>query len=303
MKKLLITGALLSALSTSALAEVGNVYFRLDGGMSLLSNPADSNYFSQKFENRNTPFINLGIGWSLMENLRADLNFSYQLNDDFTANKLIAAQLSAAPFTTLLADSTNYAVLAVPTATLASVAAAGTQLVGTKASAATDLIVELASVSAVTVQDTLKMFSIIPRIYYDLFDYGNGKFFVGAGLGYANLQYQTNITTSYTAFPEAEVKAQYSNTQNIGDTKVLTANPADASVTLSSPTKANFAWSLHAGMDYKIPSWEGVSLNLEYSYTSYGQVKQLTVSKVNVDLANPIKVNMSNLSLGLRIEM
>jgi len=323
MKKILIAGALLSAISTTALAEVGMVYFRIDAGASMLTNPAsDGNYFAQKFEGRNTPFINLGLGWTVMDNVRTDVNFSYLFNDKFTANALKAAEYApAAPLTTpasdILADATHYPALALPTGTVTdgAVPANAAGFVGTSAtvagvagaaptSAATAGLgykFKLSNVSGVSVQDTIKAFSVMPRVYFDLFDYGGGKFFVGAALGYANVQYQSDVTVSYTEVAQGTIAGQVNNGDHVNANAI--AKPADQTVTLKSPTSGNFAFGLHAGMDYKIPSWEGVKLNLEYSYTNYGQVKKLTVGGTDVVLKNPINVNMNNLSLGLRIEM
>jgi hypothetical protein len=324
MRKILIAGALLSAFSTSALAEVGVVYFKIDAGASMLTNPHSlGNYFTQKFDGLNTPFVNIGLGWTVMDNIRTDVNFSYHFNNKFTANALSATStadgyLTPSLFATIMSDAVNYSALAIATGTVTlatdnagaysiPVAANGVGILGGGVHGAAGLKalgdkVDLATVTGVSVQDTLKTFSVMPRVYFDLFDYGGSKFFVGAALGYANVQYQSDVTVSYTAATQAALAAKVS-THNYIDAKVLTANPANQIVTLSSPTAANFAWGLHAGMDYKIPSWEGVKLNLEYSYTNYGQVKKLTVSKADVVLTNPINVNMNNLSLGLRVEM
>jgi opacity protein-like surface antigen len=322
MKKILVVSVLLSAFSTSAFAEVGIFYFKIDAGTSLLNDlNSDGNYFAQKFDNRNTPFINLGVGWTVMDNLRADFNFSYQLHNTFTANALTSAQYSEAPALTILNDTTNYSALAAPTGVVIAgspmlinmtevaitIPADVTGFIVGTATRATETAglnskVNLATVTGASVQDTLKIFSVMPRVYFDLFDYGGGKFFVGGALGYANVQYQSNLTVSYTAAAEAEMAATVSH-HNYINQAALTSNPEDQTATLSSPTSANFAFGLHAGMDYKIPSWEGVKLNLEYSYTSYGQVKKLTVGTADVVLMHPLTISMNNLSLGLRIEM
>jgi len=325
MKKILIAGALLSAISTSALAEVGMVYFRVDAGATMVNNlNSDGNYFAQKFDARNTPFINLGLGWNVMDNVRTDVNFSYQFNNKFTANALTATQYGAAPASMILADTGNYSQLTGLSATVMAAtevpgeaqgdpstyimptAANGVGFLGTAAHATALLAlgskVNLASVSGVSVQDTLKTWSVMPRVYFDLFDYGGGKFFVGAALGYANVEYQSDLTVSYKANTKAEMEIQVSH-HNYVNANALAAKPADQTVSLKSPTVGNFAFGLHAGMDYKIPSWEGVKLNLEYSYTNYGQIKKLTVSAADVVLANPLTISMNNLSLGLRIEM
>ena len=83
----------------------------------------------------------------------------------------------------------------------------------------------------------------------------------------------------------------------------LTSNPADQTVAITSPALKNFAFGLYAGIDYKLKSWDGVKLNLEYSYTSYGQIKKLTINGADTLLTNPLTISMNNLSLGLRIEM
>jgi len=323
MKKILIAGALLSAISTSALAEVGMVYFRIDAGASMINDlNSDGNYFAQKFDSRNTPFINLGLGWSVMDNVRTDVNFSYQFNNKFSASALLPAQYTTGTLAEkILSDVTNYPALAVPTGTVTAAtapaqgataytipaAANGVGFLGTTADGTNGLValgakVNLASVSTVSVQDTLKTWSVMPRVYFDLFDYGGGKFFVGAALGYANVQYQSDVTVSYKAKTQADMAATVSKNHYV-DRNALAANPADQIVSLKSPTAGNFAWGLHFGMDYKIPSWEGVKLNLEYSYTNYGQIKKLAVSAADAVLPNSLTISMNNLSLGLRIEM
>jgi len=274
-------------------------------------------FFAQKFDSRNTPFINLGLGWSVMDNVRTDVNFSYQFNNKFSASALTATQFGAVPASTILADTTNYTQLVIPTGTVTNgaVPANAAGFVGTSstaagadgaaptstASAGIGYNFKLSNVSGVSVQDTLKTWSVMPRVYFDLFDYGGGKFFVGAALGYANVQYQSDITVNYAGVAQTTIAAQVHNSDYVNANAI--AKPADQTVSLKSPTAGNFAFGLHFGMDYKIPSWEGVKLNLEYSYTNYGQIKKLAVSAADVVLPNSLTISMNNLSLGLRIEM
>jgi len=356
MKKILLSSALLAALSTSAFAESGNAYFRLDGGYSFVSSPATSDFFENKLSTANMPFINLGLGYYASESVRVDLNFTYHFNYNTDVNTILPGAFSgplreivdnAVDFPNFIPRGTlNIPAQALVVAVAADVRAtrpgmvAGDALIADAADvaaaarigriiqvgdelypaiAASKREVDLVDIKKIDVQSTFKMFSVMPRVYFDLWDYGNGKLFAGVGLGYANLQNQVTLTARLapiTAARIAELQAPELNRaplDRLGPDATEVAHPVlatavaanypDSGLTFTSPAKGNFAFSLHAGMDYKIPSMEGVKLNFEASYANYGQVKTITIVNRDVTLPNPLKFNMVNVSLGLRIEM
>jgi len=83
MKKILIAGSMLAALSTSALAE--HFYIRVDGGASFrekMYSKTENDLFTSNDVNVSKTLGQLGLGFGgyIADNVRAELNFTYFFN-------------------------------------------------------------------------------------------------------------------------------------------------------------------------------------------------------------------------------
>lgn len=86
MKKLLLIAAATSALSlgcvSSASAEVDTVYGKVSAGGALLNKITDS-ATGLKAKSKTAPLFELAIGYTLLDNVRADLGFTYVASPEF----------------------------------------------------------------------------------------------------------------------------------------------------------------------------------------------------------------------------
>ena len=82
MKKVLLTAAAASLLSTSAFATENAFFVKAEGGMSRFvdvkySAKVASAPTSAKFKAKNSGFVGVGVGYFLMENVRFDLTYNH----------------------------------------------------------------------------------------------------------------------------------------------------------------------------------------------------------------------------------
>jgi len=361
MKKILIAGSMLAALSTSALAE--HFYIRVDGGASFrdkMHSTTDTNqvfnYLNQKASSKTLGQFGLGFGGYLADNVRADLNFTYFLNANYTTSAITLENINT--LTTGLGSDAVRALKTlgfgpelskdaalkpflnvdsiINTATIVAAAQGTAALPG----AATDLDklkleailasgqTQIAGLKLGDIQ--VKSFSIMPRLYYDFWNFGAGNMFFGVGLGYANASASADLTATVNTNPVfaftpavaakaavAAVAADPAANPPVVAVAAVAAVPAvDAfykvtkaatpgitlpAVTVSTKTTNNFAWSAHLGFDYKIESMEGVKLNAEYYYSDMGKLGQWTSSNLTAD--SNLHLRSHNLTLGLRFDM
>jgi len=359
MKKILIAGSMLAALSTSALAE--HFYIRVDGGASfrekLYSKTGNDSYTSDANESKTLGQLGLGFGGYIADNVRADLNFTYFFNANYsfpkdaeltTANELLVAKVTKATFGPAAPTTPD---------TLAPLLVAGAKIVDPVVIAAvkgdpivpllagaTDLQKSLVAVinssgqsqlKALKIEDlTVKSFSIMPRLYYDFWNFGAGNMFFGIGLGYANASASIpftpvlNVNPVVTYTPAVEAVAAVAavaanpnaNPPVVAVPAVAAVAAADAFYTVTTPAKVafvapqatlktktanNFAWSAHLGFDYKLESMEGVKLNVEYYYSDMGKLGKWTLDSTDaaLDVDSNLYLRSHNVTVGLRFDM
>lgn len=97
-----------------------------------------------------------------------------------------------------------------------------------------------------------KIETLMLKGYYDLYDFGAGKIFAGAGVGLAQVSEKQTMLTEGTH-------------QATGDTFTVTDEDMKAK------RKNNFAYSLAVGSSYALA--EGVNLDLQYNWSNYGHAK------------------------------
>lgn len=96
MKKLLLVAAASTAiLSSSAMAEsVENTfYIKANAGMNKL-NKANDKFTDLKMKSKNTPIVGLGVGYYLMDNVRADLTLDLLLKPELKKSAKIPANVA-----------------------------------------------------------------------------------------------------------------------------------------------------------------------------------------------------------------
>jgi len=350
MKKILIAGSMLAALSTSALAE--HFYIRVDGGASfrekMYSKTNNELFTSNDFNTSKTlGQLGLGFGGYIADNVRADLNFTYFFNANYSfprdikivnqttkdflakASKVIfglptpTTPAELAPFLVKDAIINNPVVIAAVKSNSIAPDASDLQKAlfqVIKTSGQTQL-------AALKLDDlTVKSFAIMPRLYYDFWNFGAGNMFFGVGLGYANASASVPFTPTFDVNPivtfTPEVPAVVANPN--ANPAILAAAAVPAFYTVAAAGKAgfvapevtiktkaanNFAWSAHLGFDYKLESMEGVKLNVEYYYSDMGKLGKWTLDATNTDsslesnLDSDLYLRSHNLTVGLRFDM
>jgi len=355
MKKILIAGSVLAALSTSALAE--NFYIRVDGGASFrekMYSKTETDFFMTNDLNVSKTLGQLGLGFGgyIADNVRADLNFTYFFNANYSfPTNYIPTNKNALNFIAAAAKKTRgepnpktpetlapFLVVGGTKITDPVVIAAAKAIPPSIASGATELQKSLFAVittsgqsqlAALKIDDlSVKSFSIMPRLYYDFWNFGAGNMFFGVGLGYANASasipftptFNVNPVVTYTPAVEAVAGVAANPNANPPVAGVAAVEGADAFYAVSVPAKVdfvdseatiktktanNFAWSAHLGFDYKLESMEGVKLNVEYYYSDMGKLGKWTLD--NTDLESNIDSNLylrsHNITVGLRFDM
>jgi len=347
MKKILIAGSILAALSTSALAE--NFYIRVDGGASFrekMYSKTETDFFMTNDVNVSKTLGQLGLGFGgyIADNVRADLNFTYFFNANYsfpndvkltTKDALLLAKLTKSTFGPAAPTTPN---------TLAPLLVAGAKIDDPVVIAAvkanpivplnpgTDLQKSLVAVintsgqsqlAALKMDDlTVKSFSIMPRLYYDFWNFGAGNMFFGIGLGYANASASIPFTPTLNVNPVVDFTpakaAVVADPNAVPPIAAVAAVPAFYTVTtpakvdfvapeatLKTKTANNFAWSAHLGFDYKLESMEGVKLNVEYYYSDMGKLGKWTLENTDaaLDVDSNLYLRSHNVTVGLRFDM
>jgi opacity protein-like surface antigen len=351
MKKILIAGSMLAALSTSALAE--HFYIRVDGGASFrekMYSKTENDLFTSNDLNVSKTLGQLGLGFGgyIADNVRAELNFTYFFNANYSfPTNFIPTNQNVL---NLIYKATNKTFgPAAPTTpeALAPLLVAGAKIDDPVVIAAlkanpivplnpgTDLQKSLVAVinssgqsqlKALKIEDlTVKSFSIMPRLYYDFWNFGAGNMFFGIGLGYANASASIPFTPTLNVNPVVDftpAKALVVADPNaVPPVAAAAAVPAFYTVTtpaatfvapeatLKTKTANNFAWSAHLGFDYKLESMEGVKLNVEYYYSDMGKLGKLTLDSTRTDsnlesnLESNLYLRSHNVTVGLRFDM
>lgn len=76
MKKLLLAAAATAAFSSSAMAD--DIYLRADAGLNMFNKAKNSAGYKEK--SKTSPSMELGIGYGMMDNVRAELAYGYHFN-------------------------------------------------------------------------------------------------------------------------------------------------------------------------------------------------------------------------------
>ena len=97
-----------------------------------------------------------------------------------------------------------------------------------------------------------KIETLMLKGYYDLYDFGAGKIFAGAGVGLAQVS-------------EKQTMLKKGTHQATGQTFTIVDEDMKAK------RKNNFAYSLAVGSSYTLA--EGVNLDLQYNWSNYGHAK------------------------------
>jgi len=349
MKKILIAGSMLAALSTSALAE--HFYIRVDGGASFrekMYSKTENDLFTSNDVNVSKTLGQLGLGFGgyIADNVRAELNFTYFFNANYSfSTNFIPTNKNVLD---LIHKSTKKTFgPAAPTTpdTLAPLLVAGAKIVDPVVIAAvkgdpivpllagaTDLQKSLLEVikssgqnqlAALKMDDlTVKSFSIMPRLYYDFWNFGAGNMFFGIGLGYANASASLPFTPTLNVNPVVDFTPAVAAVaaDAAANPPVVAVPAADAFYTVTTPAKValvapeatlktktanNFAWSAHLGFDYKLESMEGVKLNVEYYYSDMGKLGKWTLDSTDaaLDVDSNLYLRSHNVTVGLRFDM
>jgi opacity protein-like surface antigen len=278
MKKMII-GALVATLAFNSFAEGESSYVRLDAGISFRNKPEEEfkmgDFKSAETEAKNLGSYNLGLGWYFTEKFRADMNFTYNTDAGYKATNINCKKARDGDQDELQKlrvlgefldkyDNVNY-----PDG--ANINKLNTVLFGGRGAQSLD-ISEL----------RIKSFSVVPRLYWNIFDYGSGKLFVGAGVGYANLKAKQEFVADRDKTVKESIQKNF---KYIHQTK----------------TSNNLAWSLHAGVDYAVSAIQGVKVNLEYFYSDLGDLSVWYID--NNEIGKKIKIRSHNLTAGLRFDM
>lgn len=168
MKKLLLASAAVAALSSSAFAADDSIfYLRGDAGFDMFNNVSTG----QKLKAKYTGDISAGVGYKVMDNLRAELAYAYFFQP--TRKGSGATTLADVGTTT-----TNITDIRSGAVTVATGAAAGD------------------ATATASLKTKANIQTLMLKGYYDVADLGMAKLFVAAGIGAARVQEKVSVSYS-----------------------------------------------------------------------------------------------------------
>lgn len=258
MKKLLLASAAVAAFSTSVLADDSMFYLRGDFGYHMFNNTkqsfksGDVQLFGGTAKGKYAPGLEFGVGYNVMENVRAELVYSYLFE---TTRKS--------------SDSATY--------TLGDVANGSTQETAVDAT-----YYGLGTWTNASNKAKTRIQALMVKGYYDVADLGFAQIFVGAGIGMSQITTKhsnTNTNTTYTNTSAAAVPAGTAiNTATGGNATAVTQVGSGA---YKEKKKNNFSWSLALGSAFDVT--DSVKVDVQYNYQDFGKssgkISGITASK------------------------
>ncbi len=230
MKKLLLTFLAIATLSTSTFAAEDSLfYLRADAGFNSFNKVT----IGMKKKAQNTGDFSLGVGYMVMDNVRAEIAYAYY----FTPTRKGSGSTTLANSAT---QETNIINLDSGLVTVANGQA--------QAGDAT---------SNTSIKTKAKLQTIMLKGYYDVADLGAAKVFIGAGVGMTRLQ--EKISASYSGTVDGQA----------GANQVTAANADKNTKSAKLKAKNNFSWLLGVGAGFEVT--DAVTVDLQYNFQDFGK--------------------------------
>ncbi len=275
MKKLLLASAAVAALSTSAFADDSMFYLRADGGYHMFNSSTDSiksevfgTVFKGKLKGKYSPSLEFGVGYNVMENLRAELVYSYIFNTkrkgtDAKGHQFRNLQLLNADNTadTGLDDGDEQGndsqqlgeiqVLHGPIAESATIK--GGLNFGPNASDSAKSSIQ----------------TIMVKGYYDVADLGFAQIFVGAGVGMSMITTKHSITMPLTKFEAINSIGDNEEVVLSGSSANAEASTSTQKISFKEKKKNNLTWSVALGAGFDVT--DSIKVDVQYNYQDFGK--------------------------------
>ncbi|MBP7189704.1 MAG: porin family protein [Rickettsiaceae bacterium] len=285
MKKLLLASAAVAALSTSAFAADDSMfYLRGDFGFHMLSKgkktitdtshvptgTPDVKIFDSKMKAKNLPSLEFGIGYNVMENVRAELVYSYLFNvtTKGSDNKTIGNYLGA------------------PTLNAGAVVAGSYTYPGTVVAAGGNVL-DVYTNKNFTNKAKTSIQALMVKGYYDVAELGFAQIFVGVGIGMSQIttkhsqsadkvQFESAAALANGAnaiYPEAVTGITPTGAVNVQVRGTAAGTPGNGTTkeswTVKEKKKNNLTWSVALGSAFDVT--DSVKIDLQYNFQDFGK--------------------------------